>query len=488
VLEACFLYRDTNRAKCRAFAFLLDALLQSLHRQHHVDAALAMPALVARGGELNLLFEATNGFHVEDRHGRTPLSYAAQCGLDSVVEFFALYVMIEKATGAHKKQSSSRRRQRTSSIFKRRNGKDLRGLNSLDSRSPGIKTMARDLASLQYAASNRSWQSPWLFDQDYLHSIVHTLLMTDSERPNRAILKALLNTMRVDVNHYSEPHGGFIAHRVLQYRAQLNTESEGDVRHRQYLLRCLPVLRFHGYDFLSNDNTLQRAVSLGDADAVLLLVEIYENEKLRTHLSSTSNPEPVAENDSESSEKHEELWCLLNDKNERGRTALDLALEMGRADIAEILLETDEQELNIEHLARQLQPIEDEELLNLSDCAKLQSERQHTVHWIVCFAELIDETDAEVLGCIDVETRTELLNIFTKILASMAGELALSALSLLGRLSAEQNPIMFAALRHSIFAIESAAELEPSVDREMSTVKPHRPCLPVLVDFHSQAL
>ena len=133
----------------------------------------------------------------------------------------------------------------------------------------------------------------------------------------------------------------------------------------------------------------------GDTDAVLLVVEIDEHEKLKHDVEIYELP-GVEEEEARTS-KQEELWCLLNDKKERGKVAIDMAMEMGRANIAEILLDVE-----ILMGRANLQPVAD---VDLADCAK--GKMQHTVQWVVCFAELVEEA----LGA-SRQRRTALLNIF----------------------------------------------------------------------------
>ena len=125
------------------------------------------------------------------------------------------------------------------------------------------------------------------------------------------------------------------------------------------------TLRLHEQHGVGHtDNILQ----LGDTDAVLLMLEIDEHEKLKHDVEIYELPD-VEEEEARTS-KHEELWWLLNDKKECGKAAIDMAMEMGRGNVAEILVD-------VTHLARNLQPVADVDLLNLSDYAKSKIHATH---------------------------------------------------------------------------------------------------------------
>ena len=103
--------------------------------------------------------------------------------------------------------------------------------------------------SLYFLNSDRDgsisgFAAKWIDDQDYLHSILHGLFLTKSMNPNPDLLRLLLTSGRINVNYYCATYGGYLS--LLRYRAGNNQND------KLYLLRCLHILYYAGYDFVNN--------------------------------------------------------------------------------------------------------------------------------------------------------------------------------------------------------------------------------------------
>jgi len=104
------------------------------------------------------------------------------------------------------------------------------------------------------------------------------------------------------------------------------------------------------------------------------------------------------------------MTALFNAKNKAGKTPLDIAMEHGRTDIAEVLLDTDEQRLDFARLEHSDSGIEE-----LSDHRAAVRDQQ----WTHSLIRLIVNSDGALLTRIEDKTKHFLLQYFQRILETM---------------------------------------------------------------------
>eukprot|EP01084_Bolivina_argentea_P170284 295081_1 len=86
IFEYCFLYSPKCRSyQCKAFAHLLNAWLAKIDPEQ-------IKYSIIDGGPLYYLFHNTNGFHLFDNEGHSPLYYAAKHKLENLISFYSKHV------------------------------------------------------------------------------------------------------------------------------------------------------------------------------------------------------------------------------------------------------------------------------------------------------------------------------------------------------------------------------------------------------------
>eukprot|EP01084_Bolivina_argentea_P208565 355538_1 len=165
IFEYCFLYQNNHKPyQCKLFTRLLDVWLGKVNKyfNNRYDIESKERYLLdlitvkdGKEGELYHLFSQTQGFHVKDNNGITPLSYAAKYGLKHVVEFYVKYV---------------------------------------------FKILAEDN------------NCEWIRRQSYLHAILHSLIRTEGKTPSVDLFKLFLSSNIIDLQyvHMGKYIGQFI--------------------------------------------------------------------------------------------------------------------------------------------------------------------------------------------------------------------------------------------------------------------------------------
>ena len=250
IFEYCFFYREEEKEhnKCREFVYLFDAFLKAVHLDNHIslDANFLSELISGNEGDLQILFRETNGFHIEDEHGQTPLFYACQDGLDDVIQFFAKHVMKDQL-----------------------NDLSLMNLNNLsEQKDEEIKD-----------------KMAWIWDQTYLHNLLDALFVTTAMNPNPKSFVLLLSTGKISVN-YNCPKQGHLGHHLVHIK-------NSDYAHKGYIMKCIQILKKFEYDFVGNkdekgNNILHKAVLCGDIVIIDLVLHIYResNESLKQMLNA----------------------------------------------------------------------------------------------------------------------------------------------------------------------------------------------------------
>ena len=180
--------------------------------------------------------------------------------------------------------------------------------------------------------------------------------------------------------------------------------TQRNVQRAPFQLRCLRILRAFGFDLVGNvearsqtsqgHSALHLAVEQGDLEAVRELIDALEAEKF--------------EEDSEL-DALRGMDALLNLKNSEHNTALDLAMDAGRVDIAAVLLEADEQRMDFaQHLAADAGALSHGNL-SINELARAQREmtarRGRMTRWLRSFAKLVRRDDGALLDKIDAATQ-----------------------------------------------------------------------------------
>ena len=351
IFEYCFLYKDHKRNKCRSFVYLFDAFLKAINRdtQLLLNSQNFVGDLIGPNGELEILFKGTNGFFMKDANDHTPLYYAVRNGQDDVVEFFAQYILTRK--------------------------------NTMKSKSP-VPGSPESPSFCDQKSEDEEFNVPWIDDQDYLHSILHGLFLTKSLTPNPDLLRLLLATNKINVNYYCAMYGGYLGHHILRYRSNNNQKD------KVYLLKCLQILNYAGFDFVNNldsateNNILHYAVLLNDVEAVELIINMLKDQN------------------------KSKLILLINSRNKQEKMAIDVAMELGHHEITDVLLKIEEQQCDFKAFTM------NQETFHLDgDYGKelRRREKEKQRQWINSFAKIITSSKGKVLNRFDQKEKEELL-------------------------------------------------------------------------------
>lgn len=492
--EYCFLYKEPKMAKCRHFVYILDTFLQTIRREmsgcHSKQVSNFLSELLDAPlppdvreqakdprkhlGEFYRLFKGTNGFHVKDAHGFTPLYYAVKYGKLHAVWFFIKHVVGRKhleESDAHRLDPNPRARNFTMkrrSMFNRTQ-RPSKVAFTVPSSNPSLSVPPLSMTEESSLRSEDCISMPWLKDQNYLHSILHAALATKAENPTTHLLHCLLSSDKFDTNHclkrreiatgiamtivtgarrsILDPPEPYLGHQILKLRSRINRENHNNVQ-GQYLLQCLVALKHYGYSMMnapeSTGNTiLHRAALNGDVEVFEHLVEVYEQQKWTLsmdNIGSEQAPNESMENESRNGMKsginakgeflrtvddvEQEMTALFNAKNNAGKTALDIAMEDERIDIAEILLDTDEQQIDVSRMEKEDDSIDVIAHFNTMfgderECG--DNEMDEDQRWLRSFIQLINDSDGELLSRFDEKTKLFLLKHFLEIVEVMEG-------------------------------------------------------------------
>merc|ERR1712228_1023889 len=131
-----------------------------------LDINFLSQLIFEKEGDLMILFRETNGFHIQDEDGHTPLYYACSDGLDDVIDFYTKYIFKNKM---QTKQSEE---------------EDEKDEASEDS-------------------------NVWVWDQNYLHNLLNALFVTNASNPNPKSFDKLLSTGSISIN-FNCPKQGYL--------------------------------------------------------------------------------------------------------------------------------------------------------------------------------------------------------------------------------------------------------------------------------------
>ena len=152
IFEYCFFYADSDRNKCKEFVLLLEALLRSVnYDMEELISSDYLRELISFGGELNILYEASDGFCFFDAMNDSPLHYAVRGNHLEVVAFFAQYVMAEDMNTPWSTNST-----KTAILHK---------YNCNITKTPNPHLDIDD-------DHRRNYCVQWIDDQEYLHSVL----------------------------------------------------------------------------------------------------------------------------------------------------------------------------------------------------------------------------------------------------------------------------------------------------------------------------
>eukprot|EP01083_Nonionella_stella_P008857 25630_1 len=204
IFEYCFMFQPEYRPnQCKIFTRLLNVWLNKTK-----DKGTIKTQITSTSGALYHLFNMTNGFHITDDDGRTPLFYAVKYGLNDVTECFATVVI----------------------PFQLEKGTD------------------------------------WVRDQSYLHTIIHHLLKTDAKNPAQTMFQLFLSTKCIDLNYLHE--GKHLADYMLIYRRLVLHVQHQDYILACFEALSEYNYDFSGLLDLAENNILHYASNLNDIEAV----------------------------------------------------------------------------------------------------------------------------------------------------------------------------------------------------------------------------